>query len=196
MDPTEVKNFAAKYRIEKHLEESSGAAAALGSGSRLGPEEEERPAVMTWTILRPVTFCDNISNDLHGRGFARMWEQMGEAGKKLQLVSTADIGWFAAQSFLRPNNYHNAAITIAGDELSQHEANTIFREVVGRDMPMAPCLIGSAVKLVKKDTVGDMFRWFAEKGYGGDIAACRAAYPQMLDFKGWLQQNKQKWMEE
>jgi len=87
--PTDVKNFAAKYRIEKHLEEK-----ALTS-----------PQKMTFTILRPVTFFENLTTDIHGKGFARMWEQMGD--KKLQFVSTQDIGWFAANSFLRPNDAVN-----------------------------------------------------------------------------------------
>ncbi|KAK1762993.1 hypothetical protein QBC33DRAFT_573726 [Phialemonium atrogriseum] len=59
-DPTNVRNFAAKFRIEKHLEAVSAAS----------------PQKMTYTILRPVTFFENLVNDVHGRGFACMWEQM------------------------------------------------------------------------------------------------------------------------
>ncbi|OIW22756.1 NAD(P)-binding protein [Coniochaeta ligniaria NRRL 30616] len=176
VDPTDVRNFAAKFRVEKHLE----AAAA---------RESERG--MTFSILRPVTFFENLGGDLHGRGFARMWEQMGD--KKLQFVSTADIGWFAAQRFLDPERYRNDAVTLVGDELAQAEAEVIFREVTGLSMPMAPCLIGSAVKFVQKGTVGDMFRWFEKSGYGGSVEECRAVYPQMKDFRGWLEENKGRW---
>ncbi|KAH8902910.1 NAD(P)-binding protein [Coniochaeta sp. PMI_546] len=176
VDPTDVKNFAAKFRIEKHLEAAAG----------------DSPQRMTFSILRPVTFFENLAADLHGRGFARMWEQMGT--KKLQLVSTADIGWFAAQSFLYPERHQNDAITLVGDELTQPEAEVIFREVTGQSMPMAPCLIGSAIKFVQKGTVGDMFRWFEKSGYSGNTDECRRVYPQMKDFRGWLEENKGQWM--
>jgi uncharacterized protein YbjT (DUF2867 family) len=173
--PTNVKNFAAKYRIEKHLEEKAPAS----------------PQKMTYTILRPVTFFENLTTDIHGKGFARMWEQMGD--KKLQFVSTQDIGWFAANSFLRPDDAANVAVTLVGDELTQREADVLFRSAVGSPMPLAPCPVASAVKFFLKGTVGDMFRWFENEGYGGDVAVCRQMYPEMKDFKAWIEENKGQW---
>ncbi|KAF7563916.1 hypothetical protein G7046_g189 [Stylonectria norvegica] len=172
-NPTSVKNFAAKHAIEKHLEQR-----ALKSHQ-----------MMTYTILRPVTFFENITPDIHGKGFARMWEQLGN--KPLQMVSTKDIGWFAAQSFLNPTGkYYNSALTLAGDELTQPEAGVIFKEVTGKMMALAPCPIASAVKFVLKGTVGDMFKWFAEEGYGGDVQECREAHNSMQDFRAWMEENK------
>ncbi|KAK3387385.1 hypothetical protein B0H63DRAFT_412569 [Podospora didyma] len=175
VNPTDVKNFAAKYRIEKHLEEKAAASAQN----------------MTYTILRPVTFFENLTNDIHGKGFARMWEQMGD--KKLQFVSTQDIGWFAANSFMRPDVHSNVALTLAGDELTQREADVLFRAAVGSAMPLAPCPVASAVKFFLRGTVGDMFRWFEKEGYGGDVAACRRLYPETKDFKTWIEENKRQW---
>jgi uncharacterized protein YbjT (DUF2867 family) len=174
-NPTDVKNFAAKFRIEKHLEERAAAS----------------PRGMTYTVLRPVTFMENITADRHGQGFARMWEQMGD--KKLQCVSTRDIGWFAANSFMHPEENRNAALTLVGDELTQKEADALFADAVGSHMPLAPCPIASAVKFFLKDTVGDMFRWFEHEGYGGDVTECRRTYPQMTDFKTWIEENKGGW---
>ena len=176
IDPTNVKNFAAKYNVEKYLV----------AQATLSPQK------MAYTILRPVTFLENISADIHGKGFTRMWEQLGT--KKLQVVSTTDIGWFGAQSFLFPEQHHNAVRTLAGDELTQPEANAIFRDVVGLDMPIAPCVVAKGVKFVLKDTVGDMFRWFAENGYGASIKECRAAHPEMMDFRAWAAENRGKWV--
>ncbi|KAI9748519.1 MAG: hypothetical protein M4579_007203 [Chaenotheca gracillima] len=169
-DPTTVKNFAAKYRIEKHLETRCAAAAA------------------TYTILRPVTFYENLTPDVHGKGFARMWEQMGTE-KRLQMVSTRDIGWFGARALLASDSQAEpgAVITLAGDELTQAEAAACFKDVVGKPMPLAPCLLGSALKLALRDTVGDMFRWFAEVGYGADVHECRKVHPEMQDFRTWLE---------
>lgn len=179
-NPTRVKNFAAKFHVEKYLE-------AMATAS---PEATK----MTYTILRPVTFFENLVNDVHGRGFARMWEQMGD--KKLQMVSTRDIGWFAAQAFLHPDAYANVALTLVGDELTQAEADIAFRQAVGAPMPMAPCPVASAVKFFLKGTVGDMFRWFEEEGYGGDVAECRRLHPQIQDFKSWIVLNKGQWVQQ
>lgn len=174
-DPTDVKNFAAKFNIEKHL-----IAQATNS-----------PQKMTYTILRPVTFFENLTPDIHGKGFARMWEQLGS--QRLKFVATADIGWFAAKSFLDPAKHAGAAITIVGDELTQREADLVFKRVTGRSMPIAPCVIANTVKLVLSDTVGDMFRWFKESGYGGSVEECRKMYPPIKDFQAWIEENKGKW---
>ncbi|KAF5965107.1 putative transcription factor SEF1 [Fusarium bulbicola] len=139
-NPTYVKNFAAKYAIEKHLEQQA----------------RESVQQMTCTILRPVTFFENITTDIHGKGFARMWEQMGS--KKLQMVSIKDIGWFAAQSLIWPDMYRNKALTLVGDELTQREADAIYCEVIGHGMSLAPCPVASAVKFVLKGSVSDMFK--------------------------------------
>ena len=170
---TNVKNFAAKFAIEKYLIAHAAAS----------------PQKMTYTILRPVTFFENQTADIQGKGFARMWQQMGD--KKLQMISTKDIGWFAANAFLRPEAHENIALTLVGDELSQPEADVIFKELIGTDMSMAPCLIGSAIKWTMKGTVGDMFKWFAEEGYGGNIEECRRACPGMQDYRAWLMESSQ-----
>lgn len=173
-DATNVKNFAAKFNIEKHLQKR----AAMS------------PQNMTYTILRPVTFFENLTPDIQGKGFARMWEQMGTE-KKLQMVSTRDIGWFAADAFAHPHSQenHNAGVTLVGDELSQPEANAIFEAVVGHPMAMVPCPVGSALKFLMKGTIGDMFRWFKEVGYGGDVQICRKRNSKMQDYETWLKRS-------
>ncbi|KAF5626145.1 nucleoside-diphosphate-sugar epimerase [Fusarium sp. NRRL 52700] len=171
-NPTYVKNFAAKYAIEKHLEQQA----------------HDSVQQMTYTILRPVTFFENITTDIHGKGFSRMWEQMGS--KKLQMVSTKDIGWFAAQSLIWPKMYRNMALTLVGDELTQYEADVIYCEVIGQKMALAPCPVASAVKYVLKGSVGDMFKWFADEGYGGNVQECHSYNPGMQDFRAWLEENK------
>lgn len=175
VDPTTVKNFATKFGVEKYLMEQA-------ASSKQG---------MTWTILRPVTFFENLTDDINGRAFARMWAQMGQ--KRLQMVATADIGWFGADSFARPAETAGKAISIVGDALTQKEADAIFKDVTGRHMPIAMGLIASTVKLVLKDTVGDMFRWFGEFSGGASVEDCRAMYPALKDFRAWVVENQGNW---
>ncbi|KAK4149428.1 hypothetical protein C8A00DRAFT_37980 [Chaetomidium leptoderma] len=86
-----------------------------------------------------------------------------------------------------------SSLNIVGDELSQPEADVVFKQVTGRSMPIAPCVIANTVKLVLRDSVGDMFRWFRESGYGGSVEACREMYPPIKDFRAWIEENKGNW---
>lgn len=55
------------------------------------------------------------------------------------------------------------ALSLAGGELTQPEGVVIF-EVVGKEMPIAPCLVGSALKFFIKEALGTMFQWFKDVG--------------------------------
>ncbi|KAF4453912.1 hypothetical protein F53441_3437 [Fusarium austroafricanum] len=111
------------------------------------------------------------------------------------MVSTKDIGWFAAQSLFHPEKYRDAASTHVGDELTQREADAIYTEVIGQRMGLAACPIANAVKFVLKYSVGDMFKWFGDEGYGGDVQGCRNYNLKMQDFRAWLEENKRSFQE-
>lgn len=91
---TPVAHIATKYRIEIYLK-----------GRTHGTS-------MAWTILRPVTFMDNLLPNFNGKGFAAMWETVGK--KPVQLVAASDIGHFGAAALLQPEIYSGKAIGIAG----------------------------------------------------------------------------------
>lgn len=140
---------------------------------------------MTYTILRPVAFMENLTPDFGGRMFGAMWKSMGT--KKLQLISTKDIGIFAALALSSPeaDDYKNTAISLAGDELTQAEANEVFWKVLGRPMPLS---YGFMATLLQKAVpeLGIMFNWFVKQGYGADLAQDRALNSDLLDFEAWL----------
>jgi uncharacterized protein YbjT (DUF2867 family) len=173
IDPTNVANFRAKYMIEKYLMKQAA----------VSTQE------MTYTILRPVTFFENLSTDkgIHAKGFARMWEQIG---KPLQMIAIRDIGWFATEAFDNPSDerFHNAALSLAGAEISQKDGDVIFKDAMGYNMPIAFCPIGTAVKMIKKETVGDMFQWFHDVGYGANVHQCWDMNPKMTDFSTWVKE--------
>lgn len=142
---------------------------------------------MTYTILRPVAFMENLTPDFPGRVFAAMWSNMGD--KKLQLVATKDIGIFAAQAFAASDTdeYRNKAISLAGDELTQAEANEVFWKALGRPMPKAYGFMGWFVQWMVPE-LGLMFKWFVDVGYGADVTQCRQLNKTMLNFEAWLRQ--------
>lgn len=167
-DPTNIPHFRTKYVIEKYLEER-----AQASG-------------MTWTILRPVAFMENLMPNFFGKGFAAMWAQVGE--KPVQLIATRDVGYFGAMAFARPEEYRNRALSLAGDELNQAEASRIFQEEMGRPMPITFGFVGSLLQTMVKE-LGIMFKWFKDAGFAADIKQCRKEYPGMQDFRTWLRES-------
>jgi hypothetical protein len=77
---------------------------------------------------------DNLSNDFLGRAFATMWRQNG-MDRKLQLVSSVDIGILPTDAFKHERKYVDKAISFATDELSHGEAEQVFSKVFGNGMP-------------------------------------------------------------
>jgi uncharacterized protein YbjT (DUF2867 family) len=164
-NPTPVAHIATKYRIEIYLK-----------GRTTGSS-------MAWTILRPVTFMDNLLPNFNGKGFAAMWETVGK--KPVQLVAASDIGHFGAVALLHPEMYSGKCIGIAGDALNFEQAKVVFKQTMGVDMPTTYCAVGAVLKIAMKD-MGQMFNWFRKDGYGVDIKKCREEYPELQDFATWL----------
>jgi uncharacterized protein YbjT (DUF2867 family) len=168
-DPTNIAHFASKFNIERHLQEIA----------------KTRAPEMAWTIIRPVAFYENLTPDFLGKAFSTMWKQVGD--KKVQYVSSTDVGKVAALAFENPDTYHGQAISLAGDALTHTEGAAIFKRQTGKDMPETFGFVGSAIKVVLREQLGDMFVWFHEKGFGADLPALRKEYPFLMDFGTWLE---------
>ncbi|KAI1659082.1 NAD(P)-binding protein [Daldinia decipiens] len=174
--PTDVPHFAQKHNVELHLR-----TVAEGSDGRL-----------TYTILRPVAFMDNLNpGGTFGMVFASLWSTMS-ASRKLQLVSVRDIGVFACKALLQRADprFRNRAVGLAGDELTLEEARAIYARVAGGSpLPQAWTLVGWAVRGLVARNVGSMFRWFETEGYGVDIDALRAEEPRVQSLETWLRES-------
>ncbi|MCJ1380773.1 hypothetical protein MMC17_003882 [Xylographa soralifera] len=172
-DPTDVPHFITKHQIEKHLIQ-----AAQASGGKL-----------SYTILRPVFFLDNLEWGFVGKIISTAWrDHLG--GKKMQVIATTDIGTFGAAAFLEPENpeYRDKAYSLAGDELTWEEAERVFREKTGRSMPTTYGFLASFVLWAVKD-VGLMFRFIRERGFGADVEKLRGmqAGKGLRDFGMWAE---------
>jgi len=173
-DPTNVPHFISKHNIEKHLEEKSA------GGSK-----------MSYTILRPVAFMENLTPDFMGKMFATMWKSALAPDRKLQLISTTDIGYFTAEAFSHPEDsqYKNTSISLAGDDLTFDEASAVFQKVVGTPMPSTFGILGQGLMWMMAD-LGIMFRWINANGYAADIAALKKQDPNLLSFADWLKKKE------
>lgn len=82
-NPTKVPHFINKHNIEHYL------------------VEKTKNTEVQWTILRPTAFYENLVPGFFGKVFMTSFD-MALKGKPLQLVATSDIGYFAADAFLKP----------------------------------------------------------------------------------------------
>ncbi|KAI7423215.1 NAD(P)-binding protein [Hortaea werneckii] len=171
-NPTYVPHFRSKYNVERDI-----IAKANASKGKL-----------TWTFLRPVAFFENLAPGFFGKGYLAMWRGNGY-DRRLQHITSEDIGKVAADVFLNADSdeYHNKAISIAGDELSPNEAAKIFQEVTGQDIPATFDFVGRLLKMGVKD-LRLMFRWFLEEDFGVDVKAVKKRYPFVRDYRGWLKE--------
>jgi hypothetical protein len=105
----------------------------------------------------------------------------------LQVISTEDVGWFAAQAFINPTskNYANAELTLAGDSLTYSQAGQIFKQKTGHVMPTTYDIIARAFLWGVKD-MGLMFKWFGTDGFGADVPTLKSMHPAMLTFGDWV----------
>ena len=167
-DPTNVPQFANKYRSEKYLQEKS-------AGTN-----------MAWTILRPVAFMENFTTGFIRKVTAALWKFAIPATKPVQFVATADIGFFAAQAFLNLEQYNGRVLSLAGDELTFPQAEIMFKEKIGKELPRTFGIVSWAlIKAVKEIKL--MFKWLAEVGAAADIVELRKMHPSLMTFGDWLE---------
>ncbi|KAI1374410.1 NAD(P)-binding protein [Hypoxylon crocopeplum] len=171
-NPTDVPHFISKHNIEQYL------------------YEKTKNGEMNWTVLRPVAFFENLVPGFMGKVFNTSWKINLKKNQKLQLITTSDIGFFAAEAFTKPEEYKNKKLSLAGDELSYEEWATIFKQKTGETLPTTFDFIGSFICWMVKE-LGYMFRWFREAGYGADIASLRKMNPDLKDFATWLEKESQ-----
>ncbi|KAF2489388.1 nucleoside-diphosphate-sugar epimerase family protein [Lophium mytilinum] len=167
-NPTDIPHYLSKHKIEHHLVASA------------------QDTDMIWTILQPVAFMDNWSNGFIAKLFATTWKLYLKE-KPLQLVSMADIGEFTAIAFLNPAEYKSKSLPLAGCELTFQQANAIFKDKIGKDMPLTFPFISYMLRSLFKD-FGYMFRFFRDEGFGANITELKEMHPGLLDFGTWLEQ--------
>lgn len=184
-----VVHLESKTAIEAYLKARAGQ--GEGEGKALDEAEAEAEEGMTYTILQPTGFFENMKPGFQGAVFAGILRYNLPRGYKLAFISTDDIGWFAAQAFLRPEapEYRNTSIVLAGDKLSFGDVKRIYEEKMGEKLPLPvggrlfPFLV---TRLFVRE-LGELFRYFSQQEYEVDIAALRKLYPGLKDFAAWLE---------
>ncbi len=173
-----------------HLVYSSVDGAERSSGvphfeSKWQVESYIRQLGLPATILRPVAFMENLRTPGLPRAmFLSLLRAAMGVDRRLQLVSTADIGWFAARALEEPRQHAHRVIPIAGDALSVREILRIWRQQSGHAPRLIP-LPRFLPRIIPKD-FSTMLAWFATQGYTVDIETVRREHPGLQDFAAWV----------
>lgn len=175
---TPVPHFAAKCRIENHLRDAC-----------IRPKSDGSP-ITQWTILRPTGFMDNYAP---GTSFGKMmWTLLATMPKdrKMQIISTHDIGLVAAKALLEGPDatWAGKVVGLAGDELSFEEAEAVFRKVMGHEPPRMWNVVGNGIRWMVNEA-GTSMSWFENVGFAVDISRARREEPRLADFETWLRTN-------
>lgn len=189
---TTVVDLAAELSIA-HLVYSSVRGAGQNAGvdyyaAKEAIEARIRETGIPATIVRPAFFMDNL------QAFNRpVRDDDGELVVNLavrsdisvSLVSTADIGAFAAIAFDQPAAFTGRTVELAGDYLTPPQ----IAEIIGRHagLPARSHQVPVAQVKAFDEHVGQMFAHFNNDPDGPpDIASLRAEHPDLMDLATWL----------
>jgi uncharacterized protein YbjT (DUF2867 family) len=161
---TGIAHFESKYRIEEHI----------------------RSLPLSWSVLRPVWFMENLLR-------SPQKEQIEEEGVlavpmppdvALQMVSVNDVGAIAAMAFMEPTEWASRSLEIAGDERTMPEVAAALSDHLGRKVEYQQVPI-EQVRAQSEDAAV-MYEWFVTDGYEAPIDELRLLHPGLLNLEQWL----------
>ena len=142
---------------------------------------------MSWTILRPVAFMDNLAPGMQTRVFLSALKISLPAQKKVQWIAARDIGVVAAKAFAEPERFAGRAIGLAGDEVTLGELGEGFGAATGMALTPTWSVFGYLLRWFVTE-LRVMIDWFGREGYGVDIEEVRKIHPGLMDLKTWIKE--------
>lgn len=161
----------------KHIVMSSidrGAGGNVRSGVDIWDTKHEIEAFLrkqkgiTYTIIRPAAYLENFVPGFIGQVYTSVWRNSVN-GRKMALVALKDIGVTAAKVMSAAEDYRNAEINLAGDNLTYEEASRIFvKETGGKMLPTANKFLAWILVALMKD-LKQMAEFHKEKDTGATV---------------------------
>ena len=164
LDKTGVPTFDAKAAVEDHIR-------AIG---------------LPCAIIAPVGFFENMRSPFAGIKQGVI-PGLLKKGRKAQMIACDDIGYFAARAIAGgPGAFAGTRLEIAGDELSADEQCAVLARLRGEEGKWKTSTPPDFVfKLFIPKAVGSLKTFLDERGCRVDIAALRAAHPELKSFEAW-----------
>ncbi|GAA5854606.1 hypothetical protein JCM9279_005708 [Rhodotorula babjevae] len=147
-------------------------------------EQALKDSGLKHAVVAPTAFYDNFPS---ASGFVLMMVlgvfDAGLRGKKVQLVSSDDIGYVAAHMLNDPDKYAGRHVKLAGDELSMAEVQAVYSRVEGKDVWKA--WLPSWLTALLPHDFRAMLNFFHEHGYTADIAALKREF-SLKSLEEWM----------
>lgn len=133
---------------------------------------------LSWTVVAPGYFYENVLGSLPSIR-AGVLPLAVPADKPLHQVALRNLGELVAAVLKRPDEHLGVRIEVAGDAPTPASMAASF----GAQYEPVPI---SDIEQRSPDLAA-MFRFLSEQGYGIDVAAVRARYPEVdwIDFAAW-----------
>jgi uncharacterized protein YbjT (DUF2867 family) len=183
-----IADAAGEIGVEHFVNSSVGGAerpeGVFWREAKLRIEERIRKHSLPATYVRPTYFMDNLSQYPPLLENGELVYRRGLApGTSLQMIFSADIGFFAAACFDDRSSI-GAKIELAGDELTGDEIAATFQRHTGIPTRYEPIPLDDLRQ--QSEWQATAYDWLNRIGYAADIPALRRQYPEMLDLAGWL----------
>lgn len=151
---TGIPHFESKHDIEEYIRESG----------------------LKYTIVRPVSFMENFVSP----GVRALLEEGTlslplDPETSLQMICVDDIGKFAAEAFLRPDEFAGGEIDLAGDQRTVKDAVLELSCTMNRPIRYNRIPDDEAEDVLGYD-VAVMYGWLNEDGYDVDIEVLGKRY--------------------
>ena len=139
-------------------------------------EEYVRESGLKYTIVRPVSFMENFVSP----GVRALLEEGTlslplDPETRLQMICVDDIGKFAAEAFLRPDEFAGGEIDLAGDQRTVKDAVLELSCTMNRPIRYNRIPDDEAEDVLGYD-VAVMYGWLNEDGYDVDIEVLGKRY--------------------
>jgi uncharacterized protein YbjT (DUF2867 family) len=175
-----------------HIVYSSVCAANRGTGiphfeSKARVESFIKETGQACTILRPVWFMENFASPWLSPSIDKgVLATPVLPERKLQMVALSDIGEFASEAFLRPEEFAGKEIDLAGDELAMRDIAAQISCAANREVRYETIPEDKAEAAVGHD-FALMYRWFNRQGYQVDIEELENRWGiRLTSFSRWL----------
>ena len=167
---------------------SSGAAADPANGvagsEKMRIEQALVASGVPYTVVRPVAFMENFDRQQKRFANTGINESRGP-DRMLYFISLPDIGFFVGEAFDDPGRWLNRGVNIASDQMTVAEYVATFSRVMGRPVTYTRLPLDEYLATFPKP-LRPLFRWYDLVGYTADVAAFRAAYPELTTLEDYL----------
>ncbi|KAF4549348.1 Hypothetical protein D9617_22g066940 [Elsinoe fawcettii] len=170
-EPSTVPKWAQKHQVELFLKQKA----------------DESKGKLTYSIIRPVFFMENLTNGFVGKVIATGWrDRLGS--KKMQVVAAKDVGMWGARALLGADEeaYRNRAFSVAGDEIDWEDVARVFRREVGREVETTFSFV-AGVMIWGVAEVNRMFAWFGDVKGSADLGRLRQM-GRVTGFEEWARE--------